>query len=259
MPLAHILLPQLARKAQEIEAALGHAPSTASYLGNGDASVGSGPLPKPGTKYAPGQSPAELAAAEYQTTKAAPEQAKSAGQVMANSARKSAALASKKAQYLQPVPNAPVAQPTAPQKGKKVLSAPAGQAIGVNERGESIDARGRSLGYLQQPELVTPYGNTPLQAPVRTDAAIAPQPGIAYRFAQPNDTFAPAAFERLYGEHLKAMENNRDANGMPTDKFPSDYFQALGKQRGKPLSKNEIDAIKKGVEELRAMQNGTRI
>lgn len=246
MPLAHILAPQIAKKAQEIETALGHAP--VGYLEQQNVGYEKTPYDprgltdKPEPKRYDPRSPAGSALAMLGSMKKYdPKIAEGIVRGMQKA---------KVQEGVKPIPNAPVPaqpEPVTPTKGKRgrvvIPMGKPGEPVGVAEDGQAIDSRGRKLGYLNQgPALVTPYGDVPLSNPVRTPTGIN---------VQPKDEFDAFWLEDHFGKHLKAMQDNRDANGMPTDQFPPGYFQGM--------SKKERENIIKGVDALRKFQKGTSV
>lgn len=149
-----------------------------------------------------------------------------------------------------PIPNyVPPAAPTpAPHaRGRQViqLEPDANGAVAYDEAGRGIDAQGRSMGFLRQapgPGMITADRNF----------------NTAVDTSKPTkDAFDVSQLEQNFGEHLRAMEDNRDRNGRPTDKFPDDYF--------KGMTAKEKKYITEGVKELRRVQkntvmlNGTRV
>lgn len=248
MPLAHILAPQLIRKAQEIEDAIGPPrPVASGYL------QASAPAPAPPAH--------ERALKDLRGTQQRPDT------VFKNAARQAIPKQAAKSK-IKPIPNAaspakpgaPVpsgdnpigmdehgrsiyASEPAPKAAKKkkgertVIQLPLGP-VGMNESGQAVNSRGAALGYLrsQDPNVRT-LERHQIDVPVGERNAY--------------DQFGTQVLQQRFGEHLKAMQDNRDADGMPTDKFPSGYFSGMDKKR-----KEEIE---KGVARLREFERGTPI
>jgi hypothetical protein len=168
--------------------------------------------------------------------------------VFLNGVRRGAALEALKHKYEMLLPNAPVPPPVVPGKPGVIMARP-GEAVGIDESGRSIDIRGKQVANTSVPYVVTPYGDVPMRTGELRASDITSNPIQAYRYGS-NNAFIEQALEAEFGEHLKAMEDNRDENGMPTDEFPADYF------KGK--SKREQQYIEWGVEALRKLRRGTR-
>lgn len=120
--------------------------------------------------------------------------------------------------------------------------------VATSERGEDVDARGRVIpdsgpALYVYGQRRAPGFNTLERRP--SDIVITKDDGLLG-----SDKFSAQQLEKLYGKHLKAMEENRDANGNPTDKFPEGYFG------DKPQA--EIDNIYYGVKALKKLQRGIR-
>lgn len=150
-------------------------------------------------------------------------------------------------QILQnPAPPTPVEQQWASGRGGRgrVVFVDPGSPSGIAENGQAVDERGRKLGYLDQE-----HGTNTRYLDRRASDLIDDTPGNIVR-----DPFARKQLDFSYGDHLKAMEANRDENGRPTDKLPADYFKALGEQRGKPLTKAEKQGVLDGIKKLREVQ-----
>lgn len=248
MPLVHLLVPQLLRKAQDLEAQIGPpgapppAPLATGYLQAGYEKTPYDPrglMDKPpakpfdSTSNSPGDR--ELTAMGQLQRSENPYTQDFARSYL------NARLNDRPAELL---PTSPAAPMKLVKKGDKVgtkgrvLPFKSTDTVGVNEQGEATDMRGRpSKGYLYTPSIETPSGSTPMRNPDRKAPSV--MIGDADKFS--NDVFA-----REYGPHLKAMQENRDANGMPTDQFPPDYF--------KGMNATERSNIIKGVEELRRRQ-----
>lgn len=238
MPIAHLLAPQILRRAQEIDEALYPRPVAAGYL--------------------QASAPAPTASAKAMTELRA-EPAPRPDTVFKNAARRAVPKQIAKGKIKQ-IPNAPApaggatgtdelvgmsedgrpiyASEPAPKPSKKrVIKLPAG-AVGENERGEAITAGGKNLGYLrgQDPNVRTLERN-------RMDVPLGEK--------NVYDPFGGQVLQQRFGGHLKAMQDNRDADGMPTDKFPLGYFDHMSKR-----AKEEIEA---GVARLAELERGTPI
>lgn len=304
MPLAHIIFPQILRKTQEIEAALGHAPT--GYLdrppsrGEGGGGMGGHnsrePIngapppdmaPPSGVDYQqrvntilgqPAAAPAQTvptqrgylnASAPTNTVRARPYDKvppKNEGfdpglNPMLAEAEKYAAKPSDRADVaaykagvmrgfnrrvdVESIPNAEVATQPAPvrnKRGKVVIKGAPGEAVGITESGQPIDTKGRKLGYLKQPALVTPYGDVAIRTTEKNKGDVS---------LDDQDEFAAITLEQMYGPHLKELESN---NG----KFPPGYFKVeydAAKKAGslpKGMSLDDYtENVKKGIAELR--------
>lgn len=147
----------------------------------------------------------------------------------------------------QPMPNAPAAPMKLVKKGDKVgtkgrvLQLDPVAAVGVNERGESVTAKGKKLGYLAQPSIETPSGSTPIRTGDRQGRDVS---GSAWE----RDAFSDAEMEKRYGKHYQEWNDYKGAN---KDGFPDDYF--------KGMSATERKNIIEGVKELskRKRRNAT--
>lgn len=283
MPLAHILYPQLAKKTAEIEAELG--PPGAGYLSVGNASAGSAGARAAGAEpelYTPSQAPYMKAAgmdtasfkaqkklrapAHYTSPDDRPGAFKRPDQVFFDAANAEAVRQNRR-RYgaeapgnMQLIPNAPAAQvtPVPAQRGYLALpSGPIGMdergmpvqgpntqprtvtlpqgAIGMSESGQAVDHKGKKGGYLEQDPMVS------------RELGSAPSAGHLYKFGGAKGV---DEIEKKYSKHLKAMQENRDSEGLPTDKFPEGYFQGM--------SKSEARDIKEGVDALRKLEKGVR-
>ncbi len=253
MPLAHLLMPQLARKAQEIEDAIGP-----------PRPVASGYLQAAAPPTASDKAQADLRAYTGQQR---------LDTIFKNGARRAlpGIIARGK---IGPIPNAPSpTQPVGPQakggiqvapdepigmnedgtsiyasepapkpvkkkKGERtVIALPAGP-VGSNERGQAVGTGGNSFGYLQQQD-----PNVRTLQRRRLDVSLGEK--------EVHDAFGTKVLQQRFGEHLKAMQDNRAADGMPTDKFPAGYFGTM--------SKRAREEIEKGVKALQDIERGTPI
>jgi hypothetical protein len=242
MPLAHILAPQIARKVAQLEADLGRSPTPPTgYLQSEGMQAARAPAPPAHEQAAqrlraqPKKSKAE-AARNAELVKGAREKKIAEGmRLIPNANAPGQRLQLGMSENGTPIyDDAPAAAP-APKakKGRKVIPAPTG-AAGTNERGESVDIRGKNLGYLAQ------------EGPVRTLERR--QTDVSLGKADTYDRFGVETLQRRFGEHLKAMQNNREADGMPTDKFPLGYFDGMDARK-----KKEIEA---GVARLKDVERG---
>lgn len=238
MPLANILAPELLRKAQEIEDAIGpptQARSSLGYLNN----VGyektpydpKGLVNKPDSKSFNGDaSPGMRGLGMLQRSGDPGLQAFGRGMIDGGSG-------SLPSQKTKPLENAPAAPMRLVKKGEPVgtgkkgaprkIALPAG-VVGTNERGESVTARGRKLGYLAQPELVTPYGGSEQLRTGernRNDVSVSRHEG--------SNKFTGDVLMQRFGAHLKEYEANRG-------EFPDGYFDGMSKTE----KANIIDAVK---------------
>lgn len=285
MPLAHILMPQIARKAVEIAQAVNPQPTgylqdiekakqqvrqritappdvrvypkqsknapdngvraDVGYLAQ-TANVGSGAsAPAQTAKVQPkkGETPSAAALREL---RAMPN--RGTGQVARDAMTLKLMREGQLPGGIRPMPNAPAAPEQlgfGVQPG--VIALPAG-AIGMTEGGQPVDKRGKKIGYLGgDPNVRFPTAD-PMN-PHETGGA-----GILKRMPGAEPTI-----ERRYRTHLEAMQANRDENGMPTDKLPKGYFEAIGRERGKPFSKAEQDDILNGIKALRQIDKGVVI
>ena len=277
MPLAHLLAPQLLKKAKEIEADLGYAPVGApqGYLqtvGAGSPSTGEmkpynpntpsgamigmagalqkslGPaaaagfwgkkgadlgLDKSGDNLVRGHEPTLIPNAPLHGAVARTAPAQKI--LMPNGRTVAIAPGDVTDELGRPVSVMPPPVPFAQRKGPIVITLPAGEAVAENERGESLNRRGgRRLGYLpgeKQPahKEGDPYFPQVLAPGMRTGDYRDSDISIADAERNPKP-FDVAAMRRMYGKDLKAMQENRDADGMPTDQFPPGYFRGMSEK-----------------------------
>jgi len=169
--------------------------------------------------------------------------------VFKNAALLGAAEEARRQKGTQLLPNAPVPAPVEakPAKGG-VIPLPKG-AVGIDETGQAVDKKGKRLGYLAQPAMVTPYGDVPMRTSDRrpNDLLITKDEGGTL---QDDDALGTYHLQQMYGKHLNEVRENRGADGLPTDKFPEGYF--------KGMTKKERENIIHGVQALRALEAGTR-
>lgn len=251
MPLAHYLAPQLIRKAQEIEDAIGppRALAGAGYL------QASAPAPTASEKGLaelrgrPAQRPDQIfkGAAAQGVNKAI---AKSKIKPIPNAPAPAQPVYPRARGGIQVAPDEPIgmhedgraiyateAAPKPVKKGKKTIIQLPDGAVGANERGESVNARGRNLGYLKQDPNVRTLERG------RADVALGEK--------NTYDGFGAGVLKERFGEHLKAVEENRDQDGMPTNKYPKGYFDGMD-----PKLKEQI---LHGVARLQELERGQKI
>ena len=260
MPLVHILAPQILRRVQQLEAEASapYPPSPAYPTSRGYLqTIGyeKTPFDPNGVMDKPKESrpfdPRDAATAGGMQNALGYFQR--SGDPMQQAFAKGAFIGMDKANLgsrgVLPVPSGPIAEPVTPNKRGVIMAAP-GEPVAVNERGESLDIKGKKIpkkaGYLAQPALITPAGDIPLRTGERrySDVIMGHKPGEL----EQTDPFAVQALEQRYGEHYR--QSDVDRYGMPNLKFPDGYF------KGK--SKEEIDDIKSGVKALAALQRGTK-
>lgn len=105
----------------------------------------------------------------------------------------------------------------------QIMIMPEDRAQVIDEAGRQVDRRGRPTGYLAQPD------QRDLQrAPVYRPSDIVLDNKRGGFLTQPND-FEVQSMREMYGQHLKAMQDNRGEGGRATDKFPAGYFQGMSK------------------------------
>jgi hypothetical protein len=136
----------------------------------------------------------------------------------------------------QPVYNDARAQPQFDRRGRQVVALPGG-VVGTNERGDALDVRGRPVD-LAADDLPARRGLRPADRREQ-DVTMADR-----------DPFGRDVLERDYGEHLRAMEDNRDERGLPTDKFPAGHLNGFTKEKRKEIIE--------GVKALKEIQRGIR-
>lgn len=128
----------------------------------------------------------------------------------------------------------------APDKKKK-LALKKGEAAGFNEKGESVDPKGKKLGYLAAPTFGDGHPLRDL-ARRKDDITISPRTGELAR----TDAFAQDALKQLFGKHLKAVQENFDETGKET--FPAGYLDKM--------SPTERKNVKDGVKALKLLNKG---
>lgn len=239
MPLMHILAPQILRRAQAIEEALGPAvpptPMAAGYLQAGYEK----------TPYDPKGLVDKPEAKQFDPQTSAGKEATLMGGLQRSENPYTRTFARS---YLeardgtnpppQPMPTSPAAPMKLVKKGDKtgtkgrVLQIDPSAAVGMNERGESVTAKGKKLGYLAQPSIETPSGSTPMRTGDRQGRDVS---GSQWE----RDAFSDAEMEKRYGKHYQEWNDYKGSN---KDGFPDDYF------KGKSAADRK--AIVDGVKEL---------
>lgn len=252
MPLAHILLPQIARKAEEIEAALG--PRPAGYLAQPARPelVGAGtPQAEPAQppKMRPGETASEAAMRELRGREPqrldtifrnAAERGfrRSAEREMGTRMLPPAAPPGGTPQLGEPIGTDELGRPIyedtmRPMRGRVMRPEP-GMPMGTDELGRPVDARGRAGGYLNQTAGafrtadrvgidVDPSGNPRMAGGRPTDVAATSKTGDF-------DQFATDVLETIYKPHIQAVEEN-------DGKWPEGYFKDMS-----PAAKENIKA-----------------
>lgn len=237
MPLAHILAPQIAQSAKELEADLGHAPVGTGYLNAGYEKTPYDPkglINKPESQSYDPRTPVGSYLNGIGILQRSPNKVdQQMGRALAEGLDYPDRL--RKGEVDTLIPNAPSPTPVqaAPPKksGKKYLiSLPKTGPAGYDESGQAVDINGRKLGYLNQPAIVTPYGDVPMRTGQRTPNDV---------LLDQRDPFARSVIEQKFGKHLKELEFN---NG----KFPPGYF--------KKMTAEEKAGIQKGVQALQAIR-----
>lgn len=235
MPLANLLAPELLRKAQEIEAAIGPpVPLSAGYLQAGYEKTPYDPKglvdKHSGPSFDGDRSPGMRGLGMLQRSGDPGLQAFGRGVIEGG--------APPPGKQSKPIENASERPMKLVKKGEKsgtkgrVLKLPAGEA-GMNEQGQSVTAAGKKLGYLGSPQLVTPYNETPMRNADRRAA------DVSVARHERGNKFSGDTLMKNYGEHLKEFEANRG-------EFPKGYFDGMSKTK----KANIIDA----VNELRARE-----
>lgn len=239
MPLVNLLVPQLLRKAQEIESQIGPpgaapVPPVQGYLQAGYEKTPYDPkglVDKPDSK-------------QFDPDTAVGRELNLMGGLQRSENPYTRSFANA---YLmardgtnpppQPMPTSPAAPMRIVKKGDKVgtknrvFAAKPGEAIGVNEQGEATDVNGRPVkGYLYTPSIETPSGSTPMRNADRRDNDVS---GNIWD----NDAFSNEAMERRYGKHYQEWNDYRGAN---KDGFPDDYFKGVSTEDRKRI----IDGVK---------------
>lgn len=291
MPLAHLLAPQLIRKAKEIEDAIGparvppkagylqasftpyeeqlrqeaeNAPALRNYPGPYNAKEPYDPrglMPKSEPKSVD-MTPLGKAVGGLQRSGNPYLDAFAKGMTQTSAPGRKGTKLIPTAPPIQGNPNAPVSTgdvvgqtedgrpiyasdkppSTAKQRGKKtVIKLDPNAAVGSNEKGESVTARGRNLGYLGGSSIVTPKGSVPMRAGDRrpSDIVITGDMGMMDK-----DKFSIDALRKMYGKDFKEVQENEM-------KYPAGYFN------GKTDKQKEN--IKAGVRALQLLEHGQKI
>lgn len=272
MPLAHLLAPQLIRKAQEMEDAIGPARpiAGAGYLQappTGRAGYEKTPYDPKGLMNKPDPKLVEMTpmgktVGNLQRSGDPYAGAFARGMTQTSSPGRKGTKLIPTAPPIQGDPNAPVAtgdvvgqtergapihaseKPAAPakQKGKKtIIKLDPNAAVGSNEKGESVTARGTNLGYLGGSSIVTPKGSVPMRTGDRrpSDIVLTEDMGMMDK-----DKFSADMLRKMYGEDFKEVQEN----GM---KYPTGYFD------GKTAKQKEN--IMAGVRALQLLEHGQKI
>lgn len=232
MPLAHILAPQLAQKARELEAELG--PRPAGYLQTGNAGTG---------QTSGGPRVADTAWRQFRERDARASQRPDT--IVRNAANRRTMQLQKQDKWTHfpvapPRDTAPAPEPVAVDEAgrpiyaeQRVIDISAPGAV-IDEMGRAVGPRGKKLGYLQQ------------QDPnVRRDLGAAPSIGHLYKFGGAKGA---AAIEERFAPHLQAMFYDPEKGDM---RFPDGYFDGM--------SKKERAEILTGVDAMRRLERGRRI
>lgn len=117
----------------------------------------------------------------------------------------------------------PPPMPMAGPRHNQIMIMPEDRAQVVDEAGRAVDRRGRPMGYLAQEDQ-----RGMQRAPVYRPSDIVLDNKRGGFLTQPND-FEIQSMRDMYGQHLKAMQDNRGEGGRATDKFPAGYFQGMSK------------------------------
>jgi hypothetical protein len=229
MPLAHLLAPQIMRKAEELEAELGRTPP--GYLRASTPTPAPLPLASSGGTLMPVTDVPD----DAPKAKKAKKLPKGVIAIPTDEQEPIGSTEDGRPIYISP-PAAP--EPKLRKAGKRVIiSAPTAMAVGTNEQGEATNIRGRNLGYMAQqnvPEIQTTE-RRPSHVWTRDESLIHP------------DAFARQVLEQRFGKHLKAQEDNLDPR-KPTA-FPLGYFNSM-----QPYEQQEIE---EGTARLRELKRGT--
>lgn len=262
-PLAHILAPQITQRVNQIDEDLGRA----GYLAHSSqANVGfektpydpRGVINKPDTRYYNPKAPgagflAGIGMMQRSGDPIAQRVAKGflAGGVGKVLGKQGAYVPPQAGQSVDPkrendaksmvAPSAPATPRAKPGK----LQLKKGEAVGIDETGESVDRKGKKMGYLTSP--AAPMGTVngmPLRDTARRqkDILISSDKGTL----MDQDVFGANALKQLYEPHLKAMQDHFGDTGR--EEFPPGYF--------KGMSPEQQRNIELGVKALRAMERG---
>lgn len=279
MPLAHILAPQLMAKAREIEEQIGPPPTQLGYLAQQNVGFEKTPYDPRGLVDKPQEKSFDSRSGGGKMLEGIGIMQRSGDPIAQRVARGFLAGATGKlagtqgtyrtpqaGQTVDPKGKAPsmtmsVPLPTArepigwTERGEAIYAAPPpaakpgklklkkGQAAGIDETGETVDPKGKKLGYLAPPTapmgtVVGPGRELPMRdlARRKTDAPM-----------DKRDAFGAGALQQLYTPHLKALQDNFMDTGR--EEFPPGYFNGMS-----PTKKQEI---LDGVKALREMERGT--
>jgi hypothetical protein len=121
--------------------------------------------------------------------------------------------------------------------GKKTILS--GPLTGVNEQGAAVDMRGRPLGYMAQQNVpqVQTLERRPSHVPTQDEALVTP------------DSFGAQVLKQRFGGHLKAQQDNVDPRR--PNAFPLGYFNSM-----QPYEQQEIE---EGTARLRELTQGHSI
>lgn len=282
MPLAHILAPQLFKKAQQIEADLGHAPmpgapipggyldsapsvdalkarlQTAKTVKQGDGQGGidyDKRAKKLGFEKKPEEYDPRYQEPLYNYQGAA------AGLPLGHRGKLAAAgmLPTPHVADMQAYEQGNVMTPPVDvkpyKKGTPLTFAP-GEPVAVTESGYGVDKKGKRLGYLDQEAL-----HPGIRYLDRRPTDIGLTGGDAHGGVHPSygqDADAQGMLGQMYGSYLRDYQgnNNRFFNEM-FYKAQSPQDVKAGKKPEK-LTPKEIENVKKGVKVLLELQNGTK-
>lgn len=251
-PLAHLLAPQIMAKARQIEAELG--PPQVGYLAQQN--VQAPGVDAQGNRIHPGR--AMLNGIDVMQKSGDPIAQKVAKGFLAGVQGKLAGAqggmyrAPQAGQAVDPYSGKPTMTMLAPvlsasepigftESGEAIYEAPKqgasfekpgrklqlkkDQAVGIDETGESVDRKGKKMGYLATPGAPmgttdTGNGKLPLKnlARHKTDAPM-----------DKRDKFGAGALIELYAPHLKAMQDRFQDTGR--EEFPPGYFNGMTPQQ----------------------------
>lgn len=252
MPLAHLLAPQIAKKAQEIEDAIGP-PRSAGYLNASET--------HPGVRRIYGVDPEKdppptTPGSYYEMIGKLQRSGDPALQAMARGFLKGDEPGRAAPQIMPNAPSPKYAGPeikkTTKKDGTVVIQVDPRAMIGTNERGFPVDIKGRKqLGYLEAPMIAAGGGELAGRTLGRGKKDITTVPynrskpwmGLTL---PPGDAFGADVLKREFGDDLKVMQENLDGRGVPTDKFPRGYLDHL--------SPKDQKKVKDGVKVLQNLE-----
>lgn len=235
MPLAEYLAPLIFRKANELEATLGPPgegpPMQAGYLQAGYEKTPYDPRglvdkPKGGAYFDPNTPAGREAALMGQLQRSDNPYTRT----FANSYLKARDGTNPPPGPLPTSPAAPMKLVKKGEKAPRVLQLDPAAAVGTNERGESVTAKGKKLGYLAQPSIETPSGSTPMRTGDRQGRDVSDS-------RWDRDKFSDVEMEKRYGKHYQEWNDYRGPN---KDGFPDDYFKGMSAAD----RKNIIEGVK---------------